>query len=377
MRKSFLSQGCVGFGLAFEPGLGLGEQIGRRHDLVDDAHAQCGLRIDALAFEHEGQRGHGADHARQALRAAAARDEADLGLRKADARLRIVGHDAIVAGERELQPAAERGSVHRGDDGFLAGFELAEGRMQGGHHLERGGCGILPARAAIGEHLVEIGAGAKAARLSAGDDEALDGGIRRHLVRDFGELGDRRHRQNVERAVGHVPDERDDTVGVLVPLEIDEVHRSDPLDDRRRAHARSDAERDEAGGKIAPLQFVERRSEDHGACCAERVAERDGAAVHVQFVVRHFQLAHEAEHDRGEGLIDLVEVDVVLRHAGAVQDLARDIGGRRQHDAGFRADRGEGLDARARFQAELPWPISFVPRRTAAAPSTIPEELPA
>ncbi len=63
MRKSFLSQGCIGLGLAFEPGLRLREQIGGRHDLVDDAHAQRGLRIDALAFEHEGQSGHGADHA--------------------------------------------------------------------------------------------------------------------------------------------------------------------------------------------------------------------------------------------------------------------------------------------------------------------------
>ena len=55
-----------------------------------------------------------ADEARQPLRAAGAGDEAELHLGQAELRLRVVGGDAVVAGERPLEAAAQAGAVDGG-----------------------------------------------------------------------------------------------------------------------------------------------------------------------------------------------------------------------------------------------------------------------
>ena len=83
------------------------------------------------------------------------------------------------------------------------------------------------------------------------------------------------------------------------------------------------------------------------------MAHGDGAAVHVHLVVRHLQYLHVAQHDGGEGLVEFEQVDVLDRHAGALERLLG--GGRRtgQHDRRLRSDRGEGADARPRLEAGL------------------------
>ena len=48
-----------------------------------------------------------------------------------------------------------------------------------------------------------------------------------------------------------------------------------------------------------------------GARGAERVAEGDGAAVDVDLVHVGVVLLLPGQHDRGEGLVDLDQVDVV------------------------------------------------------------------
>ena len=55
---------------------------------------------------------------------------------------------------------------------------------------------------------------------------------------------------------------------------------------------------------------------------AERVAERDRAAVHVQPLVVDPELADAGEHLGREGLVQLDEVDVVDVEAGALERLA-------------------------------------------------------
>ena len=75
---------------------------------------------DRAAFQHHRQRGHGAHQARQALRAAGAGHQADLGLDQAELDARIVGDDAVVAGEADLQPAAQRQAVDGGDERLAA-----------------------------------------------------------------------------------------------------------------------------------------------------------------------------------------------------------------------------------------------------------------
>ena len=69
--------------------------------------------------------------------------------------------------------------------------------------------------------------------------------------------------------------------------------------------------------EIAPLQFVDQRAEDHRAGGAERMAERDGAAVDVDLGRIEIERLQIAQHHRGERLVDLEQIDVGERHAGA------------------------------------------------------------
>src|SRR5690606_40474553 len=61
----------------------------------------------------------------------------------------------------------------------------------------------------------------------------------------------------------------------------------------------------------SPLQFVQNGAEQHRARRAERMAERDRAAIHIDLLVAEVEGLEIAQHDRGEGLVDLDEIDVV------------------------------------------------------------------
>ena len=60
------------------------------------------------------------NHARHALRAARAGEQADLHFRQPDARLVAVGSDTVMAGEAQLEAAAQRGAVDRSDPRLAA-----------------------------------------------------------------------------------------------------------------------------------------------------------------------------------------------------------------------------------------------------------------
>ena len=89
-----------------------GDQIAL-DDLVDQARRERVLRRDRIAGQDHRQRLLDADEPRQALRAARARDQAELDLGQAEPR--AGRRDAEMAAQRELEPAAERRAVHRRD----------------------------------------------------------------------------------------------------------------------------------------------------------------------------------------------------------------------------------------------------------------------
>src|SRR5258707_6101125 len=105
-----------------------------------------------------------------------------------------------------------------------------------------------------------------------------------------------------------------------------------PLDDGRDTHAAADAQRDQRATRVAALELVDHGSGDHGAGGAQRVAHRDGTTVDVELLVGDVQILLELQHHRGEGLVQLEQVDVVDGQTRAVEHLLR--GGRRagQHD---------------------------------------------
>src|ERR1043166_2694075 len=71
---------------------------------------------------------------------------------------------------------------------------------------------------------------------------------------------------------------------------------SDSLNNRRGAHPGADAQRDERGGEVAPLELIEHSSEDHGAGRAERMPHGDGATVHIHFRVVEIERLHVTQH---------------------------------------------------------------------------------
>ena len=133
-----------------------------------------------------------------ALRAAGAGEQADLHLRQADARLVVVGGDAVMAGETKLEAAAERGAVDRRDERLAAGLDAPVELRQLAAFVEqkRGGGLLALALRHVGEHAAErfqqreIGAGAERV-LARGDDRALDRGIARDLLDELRQLLDR------------------------------------------------------------------------------------------------------------------------------------------------------------------------------------------
>src|SRR5581483_2751284 len=105
------------FGIRETPGLGLREQLfAIRDELVDQSRGLRLLGPQLLAFEQDRHRVLHADHARDALRRAAAGKKPELHFGLAELDLRIVDRDAVVTAERELEPAAEGGAVERRDD---------------------------------------------------------------------------------------------------------------------------------------------------------------------------------------------------------------------------------------------------------------------
>ncbi len=117
----------LGVRIGADPALGSGDEVvARRHDLVDQAEF-LGLRGAQLLALHEQahQRVDDAEHAHGAGHAAAARQQAELDLGEAELELGIVDRDAMVAGQRDLEAAAQRGAVERRDDGLAERLQPA------------------------------------------------------------------------------------------------------------------------------------------------------------------------------------------------------------------------------------------------------------
>ena len=125
--------------------------------LVDDAERQRFLGADDAPGRDHLRRGQRAGQPRQALRAARARNDAELHFGQADpGRLR---RDPVVAGQRDLAAAAERHAVERRDNRLVARLDQFDDLRQGrlGHRLAE---------------LADVGAADEAAPAADDDDRA-------------------------------------------------------------------------------------------------------------------------------------------------------------------------------------------------------------
>src|SRR3954469_20118426 len=99
--------------------------------------------------------------------------------------------------------------------------------------------------------------------------------------------------------------------------------RSDALNQRAGAEPAAAAHGHQAGLLVGALHLVEQRGDQARAGRAERVTERDRAAIDVDAVHVGLQLPPPGGDDGGERLIDLDEVDIVHLHPVALQDQLR------------------------------------------------------
>src|SRR5271165_5838812 len=133
-------------------------------------------------------------------------------------------------------------------------------------------------------------------------------------------------------------------------------HRLQPLDDGDVGLAAALAHRLETVTPPGALQFMQQRGHQARPCTADRMAERDCPAIGVDPLWIGVELGEPRQNHRSERFVDFNGVEVVDRHAGALQCM---LGGRYwggQHHRGVTPKRST-----AAWEA----------MRTAAAPSEI------
>ena len=113
--KPFSSQGATALPPPLIQSLAVLIRSAGRHDRVDQLQRLGLVEIDRLALQQQLHRILRRHDARHALGAAGAGEQPDLDFRQAEPGLRVVRGDAVVAGQRQLEAAAEREAVDRGD----------------------------------------------------------------------------------------------------------------------------------------------------------------------------------------------------------------------------------------------------------------------
>src|SRR5437588_2065735 len=105
------------------------------------------------------------------------------------------------------------------------------------------------------------------------------------------------------------------------------------VDDDRVALPSARTDGRAALASAAAAQLEHERAQDARARRAERVAQRHGAAVDVDLVLVDAEHPDRAQGDRGKGLVDLPQVDVVDAQTRLIQRLLRGRG-RRAREVG-------------------------------------------
>src|SRR5258708_6045782 len=135
-------------------------------------------------------------------------------------------------------------------------------------------------------------------------------------------------------------------------LRHDPLATSDPLEDPRRAHAGPDAHGHQAVSAAPAFELVEELDGELGAGAAEGVAEGNRAAVDVDLLLVEAKLADDRERLRGEGLVQLDQVDIRKREPSELE-RPRHRGDRtNSHDLRSHPGDGEADETRQWLQSQ-------------------------
>ena len=100
------------------------------------------------------------------------------------------------------------------------------------------------------------------------------------------------------------------------------VRELDALDDDGWRHAASGTHGNQAHLLVLSLEFIEGGPDQDRSRRSDRVAERHGTTVDIDFVPIEIEIPLELLRNHRKGLIHLEDIDVVERHSGALEHLS-------------------------------------------------------
>ncbi len=159
-------------------------------------------------------------------------------------------------------------------------------------------------------------------------------------------------------------------------LDVAFHHRLDAFDDGGDPHTTSDAECDQRVAAARAVEFVDGVSDQHGAGRAERMAHGDGSTIDVEFFVGNLELALCAEDDGCKGFVNFPHIDIVGGEPRFMECSTCSRCGAVSMIVGSTPVVAVAT-TRARGVSPMSVPACSVPMSVMAAPSTMPEELPA
>ena len=223
----------------------------------------CPPEVDGIAAQHALERRRRSDEPRQALRAARARQEAEANFRQAERDIRR--GQAIVTRERELEAAAEHRAMQRRDDRLARGLDAQQHVVQ-----ER--------RARLVVEFADVGARDEMPAGTVDDQGAYRRvGLCRFDRREKGHP--HRLRERIHRRIDRSRSRRPRRGARCGRRARSRRSRSNPLEDHGDALPDADAHGAQRAAAAAALELAQRRRREARAARAERMAERDGAAL--------------------------------------------------------------------------------------------------
>src|SRR6185436_19094576 len=141
------------------------------HELVDEAELERLFGAHVLAGENEIQRVGKTNSTRQALRTARTRNQSELDFGESEDGFRMIRRNAVSAGERRFEPAAEARAVNRRHDRNAQVLDGVE------EHLTVATQPLGVARGLQLQKLLDVGAGDPDIGLAADEYRAVDGGV--------------------------------------------------------------------------------------------------------------------------------------------------------------------------------------------------------
>ena len=181
---------------------------------IDESPAPSLPCVEPAVAEDHLQGALQADDARQPLRAAPGRDQAELNLGEAELRPRVVDGEAVIAGQGQLQAAAQAGAAdHR------HGRQAQVGQL-GEELLPRGGQRLGLRGTADGSEFVNIGAGHEPVGALAGEDQNARARLGGDGVQGGVEVGEDAAVEDVDAAPGGVQPEDGGAFGLPLDVQV-------------------------------------------------------------------------------------------------------------------------------------------------------------